>query len=42
MQLDPSIFNFLNNLKKYNFIEPELPEKYKLEIENYKIQLESE
>jgi PPK2 family polyphosphate:nucleotide phosphotransferase len=32
----------LNNLKKYNFIEPELPEKYKVEIENYKIQLESE
>ncbi|MGV8945259.1 MAG: PPK2 family polyphosphate kinase [Lutibacter sp.] len=29
-------------LKEYNFIEPELPEKYKLEIENYKAQLESE
>jgi len=32
----------LDTLKKYNFKEPELPEKYKLEIENYKKQLESE
>jgi PPK2 family polyphosphate:nucleotide phosphotransferase len=29
-------------LKQYNFKEPELPEKYKLEIENYKNQLENE
>ncbi|MFA5298662.1 MAG: PPK2 family polyphosphate kinase [Lutibacter sp.] len=32
----------VENLKKYNFIEPELPEKYKLEIKNYKAQLASE
>ncbi len=32
----------LNVLKKYNFKEPELPEKYKIEIENYKDQLEKE
>ena len=32
----------VEKLKEYNFIEPELPEKYKLEIENYKAQLESE
>ena len=29
-------------LKQYNFKEPELPKKYKVEIENYKTQLESE
>jgi len=29
-------------LKKYNFKEPELPRKYKSEIENYKKQLENE
>lgn len=32
----------LNTLKKYNFKAPELPEKYKAEIENYKTQLETE
>jgi PPK2 family polyphosphate:nucleotide phosphotransferase len=32
----------LETLKQYNFIEPELPEKYKVEIENYKSQLERE
>jgi PPK2 family polyphosphate:nucleotide phosphotransferase len=32
----------LNTLKQYNFKAPELPEKYKVEIENYKAQLESE
>lgn len=32
----------LENLKKYNFKEPELPEKYKVEIENYRIQLHNE
>lgn len=32
----------LDALKKYNFKEPELPEKYKVEIENYKNQLEGE
>ena len=32
----------LQNLEQYNFKEPELPEKYKIEIENYKIQLENE
>ena len=32
----------VETLKKYNFKEPELPEKYKLEIENYKAQLASE
>ncbi len=31
-----------NNLKKYNFQEPNLPEKYQVEIENYKKQLEQE
>ncbi|UMB54248.1 polyphosphate kinase 2 family protein [Lutibacter sp. A64] len=29
-------------LKQYNFKEPELPKKYKIEIENYKAQLEGE
>jgi PPK2 family polyphosphate:nucleotide phosphotransferase len=29
-------------LKQYNFKEPELPKKYKLEIDNYKSQLENE
>jgi len=29
-------------LKQYNFKEPELPEKYKVEIDNYKKQLENE
>jgi len=29
-------------LKQYNFKEPELPKKYKVEIDNYKKQLESE
>lgn len=32
----------ISTLEKYNFQEPELPEKYKMEIENYKKQLESE
>ncbi|MBE0423958.1 MAG: polyphosphate kinase 2 family protein [Lutibacter sp.] len=32
----------LETLKKYHFKEPELPEKYKSEIENYKAQLASE
>ncbi|VAW26323.1 Bll6474 protein [hydrothermal vent metagenome] len=32
----------LETLKKYNFQEPELPQKYKAEVENYKKQLESE
>jgi len=32
----------VETLKKYNFKEPELPEKYRLEIENYKAQLASE
>ena len=32
----------LNTLKHYNFKAPELPAKYKVEIENYKAQLESE
>ncbi len=32
----------VETLKKYHFIEPELPEKYKNEIENYKAQLASE
>ena len=32
----------LETLKQYNFKEPELPAKYKVEIENYKSQLESE
>ena len=32
----------LDTLKQYNFKEPELPEKYKVEIENYRNQLESE
>ena len=32
----------LNTLKQYNFKAPELPEKYKVEIENYKAQLETE
>jgi len=32
----------LENLRKYNFQEPELPEKYKVEIENYKNQLHKE
>ncbi|GGK57724.1 MULTISPECIES: PPK2 family polyphosphate kinase [Flavobacteriaceae] len=32
----------LNVLKKYKFKAPELPEKYKVEIENYKAQLETE
>ncbi|WP_456462123.1 PPK2 family polyphosphate kinase [Lutibacter sp.] len=32
----------LETLKKYNFQEPELPQKYKVEVENYKKQLESE
>lgn len=32
----------LNTLKHYNFKAPELPTKYKVEIENYKAQLESE
>jgi len=32
----------LETLKKYNFREPELPQKYKVEVENYKKQLESE
>lgn len=32
----------LETLKKYNFKEPELPQKYKSEIENYKKELENE
>ena len=32
----------LETLKQYNFKEPELPEKYKVEVENYKNQLENE
>lgn len=32
----------LETLKQYNFEEPELPEKYKSEIENYKRELENE
>lgn len=32
----------LENLKKYNFQEPALPEKYQIHIEDYKKQLESE
>lgn len=32
----------LDTLKQLNFKEPELPEKYKVEIENYKNQLENE
>ena len=32
----------LNTLQQFNFKEPELPEKYKVEIENYKSQLENE
>lgn len=32
----------LENLRKYNFQEPQLPEKYKVEIENYKNQLHNE
>ncbi|WP_298286996.1 PPK2 family polyphosphate kinase [uncultured Lutibacter sp.] len=32
----------LNNLKQHNFKEPELPAKYKIEIENYKKELELE
>lgn len=32
----------VETLKKYNFKEPDLPEKYKNEIENYKAQLVSE
>ena len=32
----------LNTLKHYNFKAPELPAKYRVEIENYKAQLESE
>ncbi|MHB1146642.1 MAG: PPK2 family polyphosphate kinase [Lutibacter sp.] len=32
----------VETLKKYHFKEPGLPEKYKLEIENYKAQLASE
>ena len=32
----------VETLKKYHFKEPELPEKYKNEIENYKAQLASE
>ncbi len=32
----------LITLEQYNFKEPELPAKYKVEIENYKSQLESE
>lgn len=31
----------LETLKQYNFKAPELPEKYQVEIENYKAQLES-
>ncbi|HEX5743732.1 MAG TPA: PPK2 family polyphosphate kinase [Flavobacteriaceae bacterium] len=32
----------LENLRKYNFQEPQLPEKFKVEIENYKNQLHQE
>lgn len=32
----------VETLKKYNFKEPELPEKYRMEIENYKAQLANE
>ena len=32
----------LETLRKYDFQEPELPEKYKVEIENYRIQLNKE
>lgn len=32
----------LQTLEKYNFSEPELPQEYKAEIENYKKQLQSE
>lgn len=32
----------LEELRKYNFVEPELPDEYKAEINNYKIQLNSE
>lgn len=32
----------LETLRKYDFQEPELPEKYKAEIENYRIQLNKE
>ncbi len=32
----------VKTLKKYHFKEPELPEKYRVEIENYKAQLASE
>ncbi|MDP3353368.1 MAG: polyphosphate kinase 2 family protein, partial [Flavobacteriaceae bacterium] len=32
----------LETLRKYDFKEPELPEKYKVEIENYRIQLHKE
>jgi len=32
----------LKTLKKYNFKEPKLPQKYQVEIENYKKQLENE
>ncbi|AMC12103.1 phosphate--nucleotide phosphotransferase [Lutibacter profundi] len=32
----------LETLQKYNFQKPELPQKYKVEVENYKKQLESE
>lgn len=45
---DKSVARFLvadiivKTLKKYDFKEPELPEKYKSEIENYKAQLASE
>lgn len=32
----------LETLKKYNFKEPELPAKYKMQVENYKKELENE
>lgn len=32
----------LENLEKYNFQEPDLPEKYKIHIKDYKSQLENE
>jgi len=32
----------VETLDKYNFKEPELPQKYKIEIGNYKKQLENE
>jgi len=32
----------VETLKKYNFKEPELPQKYKVEISNYKSQLEND